>query len=138
GTPATAAPVSAPSLGASIFPNNRPSSVTVPSPVPLPVPPEKREEKPPAFDLPPGKPEGFDPYKARANAARDAARDIDRRLYPVPPSVAPSLTADQRLRRDAARSFDPLCNQSVDQVFPNAPKAPRDDKLDEKCRPLRQ
>lgn len=110
----------------------------MPSPAPLPVPPEKREEKLPAFDLPPGKPEGFDPYKARSNAAKDAAREIDKRLYPVPPSVAPSLTADQRLRRDAARSFDPLCNQSVDQVFPNAPNAQRDERVDEKCRPLRK
>ena len=112
--------------------------MTVPSPLPLPVPPEKRDEKLPAFDLPPNKPDGFDPYKSRANAARDAAREIDSRRYRVPPSVAPSLTADERLRRDTARSFDPLCNQSVDPLFANAPKAPRDEKVDERCRRLRE
>jgi hypothetical protein len=113
--------------------------------LPAPRPPEPSpgggraaDEKLPAFNLPPNKPDGFDPYKSRANAARDAARELNNQRSRVPPSVAPSLTADERLRRDAARSFDPLCNQSIDQIFPSGPKAPRDDKLDEKCRSLRQ
>jgi hypothetical protein len=88
--------------------------------------------------MPPARPEGFDPYKARADAARDAARELNSQRSRVPPSVAPSLSAEERLRRDAAEAFLLLCNQSVDQVFSNLPKAPRDEKLDERCRALRK
>lgn len=88
--------------------------------------------------MPPARPEGFDPYKARSDAAREAARELNSQRSRVPPSVAPSLTADERLKRGLAEAFDPLCNQSVDQVFPNTPKAPRDEKVDERCRSLRK
>jgi len=99
------------------------------------VPPEKREEKLPAFDLPPGKPEGFDPYKARANAARDAARDIDRRLYPVPPSVAPSLTERERFAREVENSVRKDCSETAkDRGLLNIPSIVGGALLDKGCR----
>lgn len=77
----------------------------------------------PAFDLPPNRPEGFDPYKARSNAARDAAREIDNRRYRVPPSIAPALTDDEKLRRNVGDSFLPPCPLPIDKVLA-APKPP--------------
>jgi hypothetical protein len=98
----------------------------LPSPVPLPVPPDKRDEKLPAFDLPPNKPDGFDPYKARSSAARDAARDLNNQRSRVPSSVAPSITDDEKLRRNVGDSFLPPCPLPIDKVLavPKAPNAP--------------
>jgi len=103
--------------------------------VPLPTPPEKREEKLPAFDLSPGKPDGFDPYKARSSAAKDAAREIDKRLYPVPPSVAPSLTERERFARDVEGAVRKDCSETAKSTgLFNIPSIVGGALLDKGCR----
>jgi len=70
--------------------------------------------------LPSGNIDGFDPYKSRSAVARDAARELNNQRGHAPPSVAPSLTADQRFRRAVADAFLPPCPQSADVVLPKA------------------
>ena len=86
--------------------------------------PEPREEKPPRRLPPADSRRASHRYKARASAARTlTSRDIDRRLYLVPPSVA--LTFAHRringMRRDAKNAPSTRCksSQSVDRVFPS-------------------
>ena len=78
--------------------------------------------------LPSGNIDGFDPYKSRSAVARDAARDLNNQRGRAPPSVAPSLTADQRFRRAVADAFLPPCPQSAEAVLPKptvpSPQAP--------------
>lgn len=143
--PASGATISAGATG-------RPSaSVTLPSPrtgdgLPSGVPGATGNERLPAFNMPPAKPEGFDPYKARSDAARDAARELNSRRSLVPPSVAPSLTQRERLEREIDESFLPLCPLSDAGLF--APSAPgvwtptpspvnRDVVAPKNCRPRR-
>ncbi len=90
------------------------------------TPPSAGSERAPG--LPAGNIDGFDPYKSRTNVARDVARDLNNQRGRAPPSVAPSLTADQRFRRAVADAFLPPCPQSADIVLPKAavpsPQAP--------------
>jgi hypothetical protein len=66
-------------------------------------------EKLPAFNLPPARVDGFDPYKSRAAVARDAARDLNSRGPLVPPSVAPSLSERERMARDVEAAIRADC-----------------------------
>jgi hypothetical protein len=66
--------------------------------------------------LPPNKPEGFDPYKARSNVARDVARELDNRRPRVPPSVAPSLTERERMARDVENAIREDCKDLGNKV----------------------
>ena len=58
----------------------------------------------PAFNLAPNS-DGFDPYKSRANAARDAARELNNQRGRVPPSVAPSLSERERMAKNIDESW---------------------------------
>jgi len=66
--------------------------------------------------MPPAKPEGFDPYKARTDAAREAARELNSRRSLVPPSVAPSLSERERLARDVENAIREDCKDLGNKV----------------------
>jgi hypothetical protein len=68
-------------------------------------------EKLPAFNLPPARVDGFDPYKSRAAVARDAARDLNSRGPLVPPSVAPSLSERERMAKNVDESWRIDCQE---------------------------
>ena len=66
--------------------------------------------------MPPAKPEGFDPYKARSDAARDAARELNSQRSRVPPSVAPSLNERERMARDVENAIREDCKDLGNKV----------------------
>ena len=80
------------------------------------TPPGASGERAPG--LPSGNIDGFDPYKSRSTVARDAARDLNNQRGRAPPSVAPSLTPEQRFQRAVADAFLPPCPQLADVVLP--------------------
>ena len=122
--PASAASTSAPASGSTGSPGvtARPTAtVTLPSPrlgeaVPAGTPGATGSERFPAFNMPPAKPEGFDPYKARSDAAREAARELNSRRSLVPPSVAPSLTERERMARDVESAIREECRDLGNRV----------------------
>jgi len=73
-------------------------------------------EKLPAFNLPPGKSDGFDPYKSRAAVARDVARDLNSRGPLVPPSVAPSLSERERMAKNVEGAIRADCKDVGEKV----------------------
>ena len=66
--------------------------------------------------MPAARPEGFDPYKARSDAARDAARELNNQRSRVPPSVAPSLTERERFARDVENAIRPDCKDAAKDI----------------------
>lgn len=66
--------------------------------------------------MPLAKPEGFDPYKARSDAARDAARELNNQRSRVPPSVAPSLTERERMARNVENAIREDCKDLGNKV----------------------
>jgi hypothetical protein len=66
--------------------------------------------------MPPAKPEGFDPYKARSDVARDVARELNNQRSRVPPSVAPSLTERERMARDVENAIREDCKDLGNKV----------------------
>lgn len=119
--PASASSAS-PAAGSPFGASGRPSAVvTLPSPgagssTGSPSSGATGSEKLPAFDLPPGKQEGFDPYKARSAVARDVARELNNQRSRVPPSVAPSLSERERLARDVENAIRPDCSETGKQT----------------------